>query len=67
MNNDYVERIRKFKKMSGWSAMKIAVAIGLHVGTVNSWLAGTHTPCDMAKEKIEKFLVSQALAQVEGA
>lgn len=51
-----VERLREFKRKSGWSYRKIGVRMGIHHQTIVFWLGGNHKPSPMAREKIQKFL-----------
>lgn len=61
-----IERLKKFKEDSKWSNMRLAVGIGVHYATVSAWMRDVAVPSDMANEKIERFLNTQALTQVGG-
>lgn len=51
-----IKKLKQFKKKSGWSNMKLAIGVGVHLSTMVFWMRGDYNPSDMAKEKIKKFL-----------
>jgi len=53
-----LERLKEFKKKSGWSYHRLAVALGIHYQTVSVWFVKEINPSPMAKERIRKFLKS---------
>jgi len=53
-----VERLRDFKKLSGWSYHKLSIYIGVHSETVVGWFSGRRRPSLLALEKLQKFLKS---------
>jgi DNA-binding XRE family transcriptional regulator len=52
-----LDLLRKFKKESGWSYQKIAVHLGVHYQSVVAWFTGKYRPSNLAKEKINHFLM----------
>lgn len=61
-NND-LERLKEFKKSSGWSYHKLSNHIGVHYQTVVGWFIGKRSPSLLAAEKIQKFLKSVERAE----
>jgi len=53
-----VERLKDFKKLSGWSYHKLSIHIGVHSETVVGWFSGRRRPSLLASEKLQKFLRS---------
>lgn len=53
-----VERLKDFKKSSGWSYHQLSIHIGVHNQTIYSWLFGRRSPSLLASEKLKKFLRS---------
>ena len=51
-----LDRLREFKKKSGWSYKKIGFRMGVHPQTIVFWLGGKYKPSPMARERIQKFL-----------
>jgi len=51
-----LERLRMFKKRSGWSYEKIGARMGIHPQTIVFWFGKKYRPSPMAREKIMKFL-----------
>lgn len=50
------EKLKEFKRKSGWSYMKIAKLMGVAVQSIINWTKGNHEPSSMAREKIRRFL-----------
>lgn len=57
-NKSDLERLKEFKKKSGWSYNRLAIALGIHYQTVSVWFVKDIDPSPMAKERIRKFLRS---------
>lgn len=53
-----IERLKDFKKSSGWSYHKLSIHIGVHNQTIYGWLFGRRSPSPLALEKLQKFLKS---------
>lgn len=53
-----LERLKEFKKLSGWSYHKLSINIGVHNQTVVGWFIGKRSPSLLATEKIQKFFKS---------
>lgn len=51
-----LERLREFKKKSGWTYEKIGEFMKVHSQSVTNWITGAFKPSNMAIEKIKKFL-----------
>lgn len=51
-----LERLKEFKKKSGWTYEKIAEFMKVHSQSVCNWITGAFKPSNMAIEKIRKFL-----------
>ena len=51
-----IERLRSFKKRSGWSYQKLGQYMGIHSQTIYFWMSGKHQPSGLAFEKIRRFL-----------
>jgi len=58
-----IERLKEFKKSSGWSYHKLSNHIGVHYQTVVGWFIGKRSPSLLATEKIQKFLKSVERAE----
>jgi len=56
MKDEQIERLREFKKDSGWSYQKIANLLGVHYQTLIFWLNETYKPSKHLRPKIEEFL-----------
>ena len=56
--NNEIERLKEFKKSSGWSYQKLSNHIGVHAQTVVGWFIGRRSPSLLALEKLQKFLRS---------
>jgi len=56
--NNEVERLKEFKKSSGWSYHKLSINIGVHSQTIYGWFVGRRSPSLLALEKLQKFLKS---------
>lgn len=56
--NNEIERLKEFKKSSGWSYQKLSNHIGVHSQTVVGWFIGRRSPSLLALEKLQKFLRS---------
>ena len=53
-----LERLKEFKKLSGWSYHKLSIHIGVHNQTIIGWFIGRRSPSLLATEKLQKFLRS---------
>jgi len=54
--SEEIEKLRKFKKESGWSLEQIAFEIGVTTFAVFNWLKGRFKPNSKSCEKIRIFL-----------
>ena len=61
-----VERLKDFKKSSGWSYHKLSIHIGVHNQTIYGWLFGRRNPSLLASEKLRKFLRSVEKSGIPG-
>jgi len=60
------EKLEDFKKRTGWSYHRLAVAMGIHSQTINNWFVKKSKPSPMALEKIQKFLRSIERSGIPG-
>jgi len=51
-----LERLKEFKKRSGWSYEKIGRRMGIHPQTVVFWLTRKHKPGKLAQDVLRRFL-----------
>jgi len=58
-----LERLKEFKKSSGWSYHKLSNHVGVHYQTIVGWFIGKRSPSLLATEKIQKFLKSVERAE----
>jgi len=61
-----LDRLKDFKKSSGWSYHKLSNHIGVHYQTVISWFLGSRSPSLLASEKLRKFLRSVEKSGIPG-
>jgi len=61
-----LDRLRDFKKSSGWSYHRLSNHIGVHYQTVISWFLGSRSPSLLASEKLRKFLRSIEKLEAQG-
>jgi len=54
-SND-VEKLKGFKKDTGYTYAQLGKKLGVHYRTVYLWVSGKTKPSPMAKERIRKFL-----------
>jgi len=51
-----IEKLRSFKKRSGWSYKKISKHMKIHPQTIYGWLGGKHDVSNIALDRLRKFL-----------
>jgi len=51
-----IEKLKSFKKRSGWGCKRIAENMGIHEQTIYFWLIGRFNPSRLALEKVKEFL-----------
>lgn len=51
-----LEKLRSFRKRSGWSYAKIGAHMRLHPQTIGGWCTGKHKPSGLAKDRLRHFL-----------
>ena len=65
MINEQIERLKEFKKISGWSFQKIAELLGVHYQTIIAWFNGSYKPSKHVSPLVEKFLKKYSYNQAK--
>ncbi|MBA7621299.1 hypothetical protein ES703_28658 [subsurface metagenome] len=65
MLNEQVERLKEFKKNSGWTFQKISNLIGVHSQSLINWFSGYSKPSRHVSPLVEKFLKKYSYNQAK--
>ena len=55
MGDKELDKLKRFKKNSGWSYDRISKELGIHSQTVVGWFAGKYKPGNLTRNLVREF------------